>query len=173
MSPAGDQRAVAGTLADGTGAVLITLIYGLAGPPIGAILLSPLAGLVRGDAWPAAMFGGLFLLAATFPFSLLLAYHSAGLLALGTGIVIAVIARRRGAVSLWTASGAAVAVFLPLHALAGMTDLSVPGAAVLRGGSLGSALVFLATSVVASVACCLLTRPIQRRVRSAGPSTAG
>ena len=159
------HTAAAKPLADGTGAVLITLVFGLAGPPIGAILAAPLANLDDGHAIPSALLGGAWLLLATFPFGLLATYWQAGLLALGTGAMVAAIARRRGRVPLWMAGTAAFAVFLGTLLLSLATGLAVPGAAVLYDVGRESVPVLLAAAIVASLLCCLVTRPIQKRCR--------
>jgi hypothetical protein len=152
-------------LADGTGTVLICLIYALAGPPIGAIFVAPLASLVEGEVMPSALLGGAWLLLATFPLGLLATYWQAGLLALGTGAAVAAIARRRGSVPLWMAGAAASAIFLAILLLSWATGFAIPGAAALDDPGPQNMPVLLAAAILASLLCCLLTRPIQKRCR--------
>ena len=108
MTPRGDASVATGSLAGGIGVILIALVYGVVGPLVGAVLLSPLGALVKGQEMPYALLGGLLLLVENFPTSAALAYYSAGLLALCTGVIVAVVARRRGAVPLQMAGLAAV-----------------------------------------------------------------
>ncbi len=165
MTAHGTAAAETKPLADGTGALLITLIYGLAGPPIGAVLIAPLAALVEGEAMPSALLGGAWLLLATFPFGLLATYWHAGLMALGVGAAVAAIARRRGSVPLWMAGAAASAVFVAVLLLSWATGFAIPGAAAVDDTRLQNVPALLAAAVVASLLCCLLTRSIQKRCR--------
>lgn len=165
MTPRGDASVATGSLAGGIGVILIALVYGVVGPLVGAVLLSPLGALVKGQEMPYALLGGLLLLVENFPTSAALAYYSAGLLALCTGVIVAVVARRRGAVPLQMAGLAAVGVVLFFELFAQMTGYAPPGAIALRGRDAGGATILLVTSIVASLACCLLTRPIQKHSR--------
>jgi hypothetical protein len=159
--------------ADGTGAIVIVLVYALVGPPIGAVLLAPLAGLIQGQVAPTAFFGGLLLLAGTFPFSLLLAYYFAGLPALCTGVCVAASARRRGAVPYWIAGASAVGAVLLFQVFAHWTGTIVFGAAVARVSAWSAGgFVLILTGMAASLLCCALTRPLQRRVRLAAYASA-
>jgi hypothetical protein len=63
------------------------------------------------------------------------------------------------------AGAAAFAIFVVILLLALGTGFAVPGAAALDDVGSESVPVFLAAAVVASLLCCLLTRPIQKRCR--------
>jgi hypothetical protein len=161
----GEASVATGSFAGGAAAVLVALVYGVVGPLIGAMLLAPLGALFKGEEMPYALLGGLLLLIDTFPTSAAIAYYSAGLVALCTGIVVAVAARRRGTVPLQVAVMAAVAVVLSFSLVAQFTGYAPPGAIALRGRNAGGVAIVLVTSIVASLACCLLTRPLQKRSR--------
>jgi hypothetical protein len=165
VTPPEAAHAGAEPLADGTGAVLIALVFALAGPPIGAILLAPLAALANGQIMPSAFLGSVWLMLATFPFGIVWSYYEAGLLALCTGIVLAAVARRRGKVPLLLAAGAASTVLLAFLLVSRLTGVTVPGAAVVGQAEPTSVPVLVAAAVAASLICALATRPIQRRCR--------
>ncbi len=148
----------------GGAAFLIALVYALAGPPIGAILVFPIATIVvvqfshnDPSETAAAMFHAV-------PLGLIFSYVMAGALALITGIATAVIAYRRGVVPIRMAAMVPTIVFGALLILQQLFHGSIPGATVLRGGGqVGPALTLL-VSIVASLICWRLTRTLQRRL---------
>jgi hypothetical protein len=155
----------AGPLADGTGGLLIALVFGFAGPPIGAVAVAPLAALAEGQVMPSALLGGLWLLLATFPFGILMTYYEAGLVALCIGIVIAAVARRRGKVPLLLTAGAASTVLLAFLLVSRLAGVTIPGAAVVDEAGSTSVPILVAAAIAASLLCALATRPVQKRCR--------
>jgi hypothetical protein len=152
-------------LGDGTGAILIALIYTLAGPIVGLVLIVPIAAVTMAEAQDSAYPAALFLVTATFPISIPLSYYFAGVLALATGVVVAAIAYRRRRVPAWMAAAASVAVFVAFEIPRWLTGVVVPGTGVLRDTLQAGTLVWLAVCVGASLICWLITLPIQRRMR--------
>jgi hypothetical protein len=157
-------QAPAKPLADGSGAIFIALIYGVAGPLVGAALVGPVIGLVNGEVGPAASPGNLmFVVMAVvlFPFT----YYAAGAVALATGIVVAAVAHRRGRVPLWVALVSAAGVFAIFATLNRVSDEPIPGAAALQGDWKVGIPLWLAVCVGSSAVCWCLTLPIQKRLR--------
>ena len=145
-------------------AFLIALIYALAGPPIGAILVFPIATLAVAqfsyNDFPetaAAMFYAL-------PLGLILSYVMAGALALLTGIATAVVAYQRGVVPIRMAAiGTDVRVRRLPHPAATLPREHSGRDDPSRGGQVGPALT-LFVAVAASLVCWRLARPLQRRL---------
>jgi hypothetical protein len=164
MNP-GSEVASGPGLADGTGAIVIALAYGLLGPVIGGILLAPIASFALLEFRPDLTWLGAVVMLGAFPMSALIAYLLAGVPALATGVIIAAIAHRSGRALLRHAVLAPLVVFVVLAALDRMLGIAIPGAAIVRGGGSIAALIWLPVCVAASVICWLITLPIQRRMR--------
>jgi hypothetical protein len=164
MTAANNHLVTARPLDDGTGAIVIALIYGLVGPVVGAILIVPIATILAAEFKPSTLVESAYVILSMFPVSVPISYYLAGTLALATGIIVGAYAHRRGRAPVWlaiAAPGAVVIVLAILHWL----GLDVPGAGVLRGrGPLGI-LFWLAVSIAASLVCWAVTLPIQRRMR--------
>ncbi len=163
MAAAGDANASFSWRRGGAG-FLIALVYALAGPPIGAILVFPIATIAavqfsHNDLpdTAAAIFPAL-------PLGFIFSYVMAGALALFTGIAMAVIAYRRGVVPILTAVIVPTFVFGVFLILQQLFHGNIPGATILRGGGRAGPAITLLVSVAASLICWRLTRPLQRRL---------
>jgi len=148
---------------DAVGAIVIALVYTLAGPLIGAVLVVPFATIAAAEFGSGTLAESLTSVLSALPCGFVLSYGFAGALALVTGIVIAAVAYRRGSVSAWMAIVAPTLVFVGFAILHRFVHIEIPGTAILRGGGQGGMLLWLAVCIASSLICWLVTLPLQRR----------
>jgi hypothetical protein len=148
----------------GRSALLIALIYALAGPPIGAILVLPIAVIATAQFKEGPLAESIAAVLFVLPIGFIFSYAMAGALAAVTGVAMAVIAYRRGMVPIGTALAVPTFVFGVFLILQQLFHGSIPGATLLRGaGHVGPTLGLL-ISIAASLVCWRLARPLQRRL---------
>jgi len=145
-------------------AVLIALVYAIAGPPIGAVLVVPSAVLAASAFMHGTLLDSFAVVVSAFPTMIPLSYAFAGTLALVTGIALGAVAFRRQRLPLPSAVVVPVVVVMAFALLRQIIHVDVPGTAILRGNQSGL-LIWLVVSILSSLACWLLTVPIHRRMR--------
>ncbi len=163
MMAEADRQAERRGLGDGTGAIIIVLVYALVGPLVGYVLLIPFATIAAAQFSSGTLIESLYAVLSTLPFGLLLSYVFAGALALATGIAIATVAYRRGLVPVRVAVAAPAVVFVVFTVLHHFVHIEIPGTAILRGDGQGGMLFWLIVCIASSLICWLLTLPIQKR----------
>lgn len=144
-------------------AIVIALVYTVAGPLIGAVLIVPFATIAAVEFGSGTLAESLYAVLSALPQGLALSYAFAGALALVTGIVVAAVAYRRGPVPAWMAVVAPTLVFVGFAILHRFVHIEIPGTALLRGGGQFGTLFWLAVCIASSLICWLVTLPLQRR----------
>jgi hypothetical protein len=147
------------------GPITIALIYLVFGPPLGALLVIPVAAIAAAGLGSTTVGESLSAALANLPAVLKVSYYFAGALALATGIVIARIASRHGEVEAWKAAIVPFVVFAAFALPSMFLRIVLPGAAVLYGRGGLALLVLLIVSIVVSLICWLITLPLQRHMR--------
>lgn len=150
-------------LRGGAGAIVIALVYALAGPLIGAVLVVPFATIAAAEFGSGTLAQSLYAVLSALPQGVALSYAFAGALALVTGVVIAAVSYRRGPVPGWMAVVVPIIVFVGFAILRRFVHIEVPGTVLLRGGGQFGTLFWLAVCIASSLICWLVTLPIQRR----------
>ncbi len=145
-------------------AVLIALVYALLGPPVGALLILPIAMIATLQFSTRDIPGTAAAMLFVIPLGLIFSYVMAGAIALVTGVATAAVAFRRGVVPIGTAFVVAMLVFGVFLILQQILHGSIPGASLLRGeGRVGPGLGAV-ISLAASLICWRLTRHLQRQL---------